>query len=316
MDEAELTIKLKTDENGIDGVLVTATPPKDTDWDEVIDEVKEANVQLLVVDGGYLAWTFGVDGGKQNAWVLSRQQFNANHGGLIIMDDSQNLHRLKYFPEYKSRRRERGKDDPAIMKRVRRVGMFKRNLFEDTTLRVLMWPGHEADDIIAAICLLNPEITQVIGVDKDLLQIPGIELTKHNHEIVDFLSWKLGQAKTLQPYLNYSDDILLNLVFMGDKSDSVPRLIPPRQLELMVKILKAEDPWLAGVNMFGWDDVVRNLYLTVLPGPWLLEPLPTPELVYELIREGAWWDYATHTIDPLLQDRLGKIFGGEYESDR
>ena len=97
--------------------------------------------------------------------------------------------------------------------------------------------------------------------------------------------------KGIVKHVNDPKDILYTLVLMGDKSDSIPRLVPPYELEAFVGCITDSDPWMAAVNRFGWDDVTRNLYLAVLPGPWCFDiegEFPSPGEVFELVREGFW----------------------------
>lgn len=251
---------------------------------------------MRVADGGYLSWVFGSDPRRIQLWNKSAVlEFSVWMNTVIIMEGG-DLERNKFFPDYKAHRKEAVKKDPAATARRIRVHKFTRSMERDRKLQTVKFSGLEADDVLAAWAVLNWEERQtpmhVFGIDKDYLQMGQLmDIRKTNMDSVNFAGWKDKQQKTIQPVLTSAWHIALILALMGDISDNVPRLIPPRQLDIVLDIFNASNPWNEAKKLYG-DDFLRNLYLTVLPGAWTFDPIPTPAQTFEIISSGglpAWY---------------------------
>lgn len=250
---------------------------------------------MKVVDGGYLSWCYGTTAQTVNGWSGSaRLQFTARQGVLIVLD-SDTSERTKFDPEYKSRRREKKAENPERQEKADHVRYLVRDvIMEDPLLSTVIYPGLEADDLVALIAVRRltgqPCPLKVIGADKDLLQIDPLLMTleRISGEVGSIEKFSRRLPKAVQPYIRAPRDVLLTLALMGDKSDSVPRLIPPYHLEQFINIMKNPgEAYYIARERFG-QAFLKNLYLTVLPGPWCFEPVPTPEKVFELCATDSW----------------------------
>jgi len=259
---------------------------------------------MHLVDGGYVSWTYGVDARKASAWDTAKWAFSKNNGAIFLMDSSSS-YREDFYPDYKSRRRNQYIDHPERLERKERVDRFKEMIRADPTLAIAEVEGLEADDLIALYSLMYPfqDIT-VTGIDKDLLQLrPRIRLFKTDQEEVTIKTFANRMQKTLAPHIHTPHDVLLSIAIMGDHSDSIPRLVPPRQLELFIDVLHHPDPWGRAIQLFGYDEVARNCYLTVLPWPGTYLAKPTPAEVLDWLRQ----DHYTYVIAPAIELYLRKI---------
>jgi hypothetical protein len=236
------------------------------------------DIQLTrLVDGGYISWTYGPLGFQ--SWNPYRKNYIGKTGTLICMDSDQSL-RKEYYPLYKSHRVERREKRQETHEMVL---IFKETLHEDPSLNLVEFTGLEGDDILA---LLAPRFRlPVTGTDKDLLQLKDVRITRVDGSPVTMLNIQKREPKYIQPYIRTHEDVLLILTLMGDKSDDIPRLIPPRQLEIMTNIMQSRDRWKIARSIFK-DELLRNLCLAVLPSPWCFDPVPSPEEVFDWVRKG------------------------------
>lgn len=256
-----------------------------------------------VVDGGYLSWIFGSEPGRTRVWNGSAIIDFSRWMQAVIILEGGNLDRKKFYPEYKSHRKEQEKKDPDKKARRVRVAAFVKQLEREALVDTVKFPGLEADDVIAAWAVANyqsenTEPLQVKAIDKDFLQMGNLmSISKTDKTEVTFDNWKNHMQKTVQPNLCEPWHILLCLALLGDRSDNVPRLIPSRKLGIINDILQADNPWVAGYNMYG-EDFKRNLYMTILPGAWVYEDIPTPDDTLALVAGdfalnkgfSAWYD--------------------------
>lgn len=251
---------------------------------------------MKVVDGGYLAWIFGSSKDRTDTWNRSALiEFSARHPAVIIMEGGK-LEREKFFPAYKENRKDAIKKKPTRLAQRRLVNKFIVGLERDDRLSKVQVPGLEADDVVAAWGVRHwnetHEPMQVFGIDKDYLQMGSmLDIRKAHNAEVSFPQWVTRQQKKIQPALTEDWHVLMDLVLMGDKVDNVPRLIPFRQLQLVLDIMAAPNPWLAAYEMYG-DAFLTNLYMTILPGPWCYDPIPTEDEVFALLIEKglqAWY---------------------------
>lgn len=234
---------------------------------------------IQLVDGGYLSWSHGALGFK--SWVNARKSFSMRSGTLICLD-SHTSFRKQFEPGYKLHR---------VAKRAKRSEVHERVVFfqsylrEDPMLRVWEVPGFEADDLIS---VLVPRYSiPVTAIDKDLLQIPQISICRLDGSSVEISRFAQRKPKAIQGIINTSKDVLLTLVLMGDKSDDIFRLIPPRALPMFQHIMNSPSPWKVAYQIFK-KQLLHNLYLAVLPGPWCFQPVPSPKKVLDLLIADQW----------------------------
>lgn len=247
---------------------------------------------MELVDGGYISWVFGSNGRRMSAWNTSAGRFRHH---LFVMDHPDLLGRKSFFPDYKSRRAERHLERPEIKARVKN---FQEVLWEDETIKKVSVSGLEADDVIAALAVELGHVT-VTGVDKDLLQLgEQIALRKHTGEYVSLEALTRKAPKAIGYRLKFPEDVVLFLTLMGDKSDSIPRLIPPGLLGLFHQCYEHEQPFVKAAELFGTEAVLTNFYLTKLPGPWCYDPIPTPEefMAKSMSGEKMEWSPAIRSI--------------------
>lgn len=252
---------------------------------------------MKVIDGGYLAWVFGSAPGRIRLWNNSVKTSFSSWANAVIIMEGGTLFRNEYFPDYKLHRKEIVKKDPASRARRIRVGKFIKTMEQDPILETIKFPGLEADDIIAAWAVLNWEKRHLplnlTAIDKDYLQLePLVSISKTDFSIVSFGGWLLRQQKTLQPFLSQPWHVIMMLALMGDTSDNVPRLVEAYKLDHVIQILESVNPWDAALKKYG-EDFIRNLYLTVLPGAWCFDPIPSPVDCFKTITSGglsAWYN--------------------------
>lgn len=227
----------------------------------------------VAIDGGYLTWAYGGLGSK--SWPSVRHLYSKRSNALICMDSPRSA-RKEFYPLYKSHRKERRAERSEIFEKVKH---FQEYIREDPSLWKFESDGLEADDLVAILGLKIP----IIGGDKDLLQVPGIQLTRITGEVLTPRTFLSKQSKTIQLVAkNNHKEILLLLALLGDKSDDIPRLIPPKGLNVMAMLLQHPEPWKLAHELYG-EKLLTNLYLAILPGPWCYDPCPTPLELFEMV---------------------------------
>lgn len=273
------------------------------------------NIQPKIVDFGYLSWTFGSHTKRWMGWETAKFQYSKRQNCTLIFDGGK-LERTKYFPDYKIRRREKRETDPEQKQRRENVIKFSNEIvLPDANIQWVKYVGLEADDVVAAYCLMYHSDTkkalEVIGTDKDLVQMgDAIKLIKHDGEWVTIDNFRKSLQKTVQPFVTEPKDILLLLTLLGDKSDSIPRIaklgIPG--LKVVAKLLQEENPWEKLELFYPLEDVKRNLYLTVLPGPWTYDRVLSPDDVFEMISRGGLSLYYRQTIrEDIAQHYIERV---------
>jgi hypothetical protein len=267
--------------------------------------IKASNIRLA--DGGYIAWRYGASIGTQRDWIGGAWTDHSRHTGTIILRDSEYGYREELMSTYKARRREKIIVDKTKADKRRLVKDFERDhITFNEKLITLAWRGLEADDLVSLFALhyLRSHKTRVAGMDKDLLQLPTTELhlVGNGGRPRTIESFAAHLPVSVRPYVRRHRDILLCLVLLGDKSDSVNRLLPQRSFATMIELLHEARPFEQACRLFG-SDVATNLYLTVLPGPWVFSTLPTAADVVYLVDRGEWWTDAalySGSLDPRL----------------
>jgi len=152
-----------------------------------------------------------------NTYRKYLSKFRRNYGELVICNDSKNVWRKDFFPQYKKNRSERQKkskfDWGKIFNELHTIREEMRDVFP---YRFVQVERAEADDIIAVIAknFHHKERIMIVSSDKDFQQLqryPNVE---------QYSPSKKGILRCDDPY-----DFLLDHVVRGDSSDGVPNAI-------------------------------------------------------------------------------------------
>ena len=152
-----------------------------------------------------------------NTYRKYLSKFRRNYGELIICNDSKNVWRKDFFPNYKKNRSDRQKkskfDWGKIFNELHTIREEMRDVFP---YRFVQVERAEADDIIAVIAknFHHKERIMIVSSDKDFQQLqryPNVE---------QYSPSKKGILRCDDPY-----DFLLDHVVRGDSSDGVPNAI-------------------------------------------------------------------------------------------
>ncbi len=189
--------------------------------------------------------------------------------------DSRHSGRKDFYPLYKSHREDRKEKSPV---KVQKVMDFQDYIREDISLRIIEFDELEADDLVALF--VQNYKTDVMAIDKDLLQISGIQMHKVSNDPVTLENFIRRQPKGIQGFIKQPRDVLVVLCLLGDSSDDVPRILPVGQIPLLARILSSPDPFQVAYELYG-DSFLTNYYLTALPGPWVYDPHPDPKSFFE-----------------------------------
>lgn len=152
-------------------------------------------------------------------------------------------------------------------------------------------PELEADDLVALVALATEG--SILGVDKDLLQLPGITTYRLNGTPVSITEdFAHRYADRLAPAIRRPIDVLTVLAAMGDRSDGIPRSLPKkdgnRWLESLAAIIATEPHPLTKLAGLLGPTFVNNVYLAVLPCPGILRDVPTPNEVLTMVDSRQW----------------------------
>ena len=152
-----------------------------------------------------------------NTYRKYLSKFRRDYGELIICNDSKNVWRKDFFPQYKKNRSERQKkskfDWGKIFNELHTIREEMKDVFP---YRFVQVERAEADDIIAVIAknFHHKEKIMIVSSDKDFQQLqryPNVE---------QYSPSKKGILRCDAPY-----DFLLDHVVRGDSSDGVPNAI-------------------------------------------------------------------------------------------
>lgn len=244
---------------------------------------------MKIIDGGYLSWVYGTKPSMHSSWTGGVRLEYGRKAKAIICLEGGNLWRNERFAAYKSKRKERTKEDPEKQKKRKHVMYFVKNyLAADPSLNTISVPGLEADDLVA-LFIMQVEKPLVTGVDKDLLQLPfDFTLSDKDGQEVTRESYAKKGPKSLKNCFSHPLDILLDLCLRGDRSDSIPRVLPRRAMKTAQKIFAHPRPFPDAKRRYG-DQFVRNLELAVLPGPNCFDPITPREDLVWLVQSKKYW---------------------------
>jgi len=178
-----------------------------------------------LIDLGYLSYKI-ISGGR---YLLLRDFMK---GWVIIGEGKGNL-RNTLYPNYKLRRRER-RLDPEKLATHQQVLEIRNTIADDPLLTTLSIDGLEADDVVAALVILDHRETPVVAIDKDLQFLSrlrdrgGVRFYLDPVPPLNLVSDRLPyKSKYFAEYdLGSAFYFLLVQAMTGDKSDSIPRLLP------------------------------------------------------------------------------------------
>lgn len=243
-----------------------------------------------LIDGGYLSWVHGTRPQNFGGWPLARFKYQES----LILLDSPILWRTGYYPLYKSRRKARRVDDPQKLAMHAKVMRFRTVLKEDPIMKTLETVGTEADDLLALAWLKGHGRRAVLAEDKDLCQVPGLM-----SRMRDFWGEPIVSHLHLPKYLREPEtpgEYVLLQALLGDRSDSIPRLLPslPRESIFLSRVIWASrSPLMTALGFYG-AEMVRNLNLVLIPGPFLRRDsailAAEPYYLASLVEQGTYWD--------------------------
>ena len=152
-----------------------------------------------------------------NTYRKYLSKFRRDYGELIICNDSKNVWRKDFFPQYKRNRSERQKKSKFDWGKIfNELHTIREEMKEVFPYRFVQVDRAEADDIIAVITknFHHKEKIMIVSSDKDFQQLqryPNVE---------QYSPAKKGILTCDDPY-----DFLLDHVVRGDSSDGVPNAI-------------------------------------------------------------------------------------------
>jgi len=151
-----------------------------------------------------------------NKLISILKQFKENNNIILGICDGVDNWRKHLFPEYKSDRKEIRKLQKYMNweKRFEEFEKMKQFLDEYTCINILEHQNLESDDIIASLCKLYSNNTQltILSSDHDLHQL----LVYPNVKLISLRTLKEKKIKNPIAELN-------KLIRNGDKTDNIPK---------------------------------------------------------------------------------------------
>lgn len=253
-----------------------------------------------IVDGGYALFYYGCR--NPSAWNEVKHRFTRS---LVAMEGQS--FRKAVWPDYKSRRREKRERDPDILATYEQVQELRRFVMEDAQVAAASVDGAEADDLVAALHLTQPNILSTVAIDKDMIQVPGLA-----RKMVTVTGEPSNPSlKKLSKYVAASTpkvwkpiDVVLYQVLFGDRSDSIPRILPstPKTARLHwldIRKRGGAEMLIHARKLFG-EQVVVNLQLVLMPGNLLRDEPFHPDGEFnqlaEAIENESYWDPAKFSV--------------------
>lgn len=258
-----------------------------------------------IVDGGYLSYVLGIRE-DMRFWDDLKFRFK---DALICMD-SNSYHRRALYPAYKSKRAEQRWDNERKAINYEKVSQFRDAITHDLAVEICKIDGAEGDDLVALGFLLDPTL-DVVAVDKDLHSVPGLygAMLRGSAKDIKNLADKVPQY--ISANLRRSSASLLILqALRGDKSDSIPRLLPSGITEAKASWKRLyrkldRDAFDACYSELG-EQFLVNLKLVLMPGPFLLDnPDLPPETLFEMLCDESYWSpsHFSKTIQTMMDSR-------------
>lgn len=270
-----------------------------------------------IIDLGYLSYKI-ISGSR---YLILRDFLK---GWILIGEGRENL-RNKLYPDYKLRRRER-RLDPEKLATHQQVLEIRNTISQDPLLTTISLDGLEADDLVAALVILDPRETPVVAIDKDLQFLSRLKDRGGARFYLDPVP-PLNRVSDRVPYksqyfaeYDYGSAFyfLLTQAMIGDKSDSIPRLLPSSGAEsarvwkgLFGRKYNGEpldfERICAKVYQHFGDAFIQNLKLVTMPYVAARDNrLKSPEvfmhsLIYETYWEPKYWTELSARIDEAFE---------------
>lgn len=246
--------------------------------------------ERLVVDAGYLAFYYGI---RDKQW--ERDSFWYSRAvGTVIADDSRESVRRTYYEYYKSVRRDRKDKNSRYV--VEALKLWEENK-KSGLYNYVGIDGLEADDILA---LFGFKGYTIITNDKDLAQLPEeIEIRKFDSVSLRENCYA-GLPKSYRDTVQMTPNkYLLTLCLFGDTADSIPRLVPKGKKAIekhrFIYELSIYDAWRVSWEWYR-DDLMRNLWLTILPHPEIFTTPITDYDVFDMVSDNSWYSFVEDEI--------------------
>jgi len=287
-----------------------------TNWSDLADEIDELTasdqefaprpeIDVRLADGGYLSWLYGSAEIRHAAWP---PKF-VGEKPIIVMDSRSILNRKRRNPGYKAGREQKRDNDPNWKDRTAMVHHFREMVEEeDGRFRFVRIEGLEADDLVAlGVWSLQGKTLDVMGIDKDFLQLDrGIRLIDKDNIAVDYERFQKRLPLALQsPRIKHGWQILITLALMGDKSDSIPRILAARTPGLsFMQALLLDQPrraFLQAYSEYG-QKFLANLYDVILPDPEVLGF--TPGDVFDALTSKSWGPHLFSRVLPQYRKEV------------
>lgn len=232
---------------------------------------------MQYIDMGYLIYHYAK---YPDNWYDVKFRYS-KYMGVSLCSENPISYRKQKYPWYKEHRARKKSEYTRLANEL----WAKVSL--DCSLNIESYEGYEGDDIIAYHAIKNPSAS-FMGVDKDFMQLPSINLRNIYGDTISLNTVK--KPKTIEDILNDGYLWLYHLCLYGDSSDNIPRLVPYgiRGIRQEREMILQDNRWDIALNMYG-EDLLHNLWLAVLPNPYILGDIPEIE-VFELVKKGLWYD--------------------------
>lgn len=234
-----------------------------------------------VVDMGYYVYQY-VD--RRENWNTC-QHLYSHYNGYVFANEGKHSIRKEYDCTYKDNRKEYKYQELHIRARA-----FWQELLANDNFKALSLEGYEGDDICALLALKYEYI--IVGCDKDFLQLPCVRIEKIDGTRLHICQEALPKGLQSIPF-TYRH-WLLWLVLDGDKSDNVKQLRGKGKVGLSEVSNIMQDVgtmWYRACDVFGFEEVIHNLKLVLLPHPSLLDMYLTDEVLLELVATDKYYSF-------------------------
>lgn len=242
-----------------------------------------------LVDGGYLSFILG-SRGVPSLWNLVRGEFRH---ALVCMDHRS--FRRDIYSDYKSRRAVNRWADDHKQRTYELVREFRQQMELDPTIMASKLRGAESDDLVAAYYLADRRLP-IMGVDKDLQGVPGMYNNLGDYygaKPKDFWERMPGYISKSVRCKDAANVVLVQTLF-GDKSDSIPRLLPSRSPAKVWEELYIPNDLEASFTNFSdfyGDEFFLNVNMVLLPGTYLRNKgMMRKEELFLALARGEYWD--------------------------
>lgn len=198
-----------------------------------------------------------------------KKKHGAEYGDMVIACDGQSYWRRKYFPNYKSQRKQMREDSgidwQVIFDTMKEV---REDLFNVFPYKVIHVNGAEADDVIATLC----EWTQTNDLKETLFdsEPKPVLILSGDRDFVQLQKYK--NIKQYSPVLKKyvvaerpPEEVVMEHILRGDKGDGVPNVLSDddciaagrRQTPMSTK--KVEE-WINNPATMPTDDGFKNRF--------------------------------------------------------